>query len=95
MRALLDISLCEYDRPRSIRWALWRLWGLHMLFAMLTRHVNQDPVETNTFWVNPFGVAFSQIRSSDLIRVGEGAKVIEGGEVYVYQPCSHLSHRSH
>lgn len=40
----------------------------------------RDPVEPDTFWVNPFGTAFSLIKASDLIRVSEEGKVIEGGE---------------
>lgn len=37
-------------------------------------------MEPDTFWVNPFGTAFSLIKASDLIRVSEEGKVIEGGE---------------
>jgi ribulose-5-phosphate 4-epimerase/fuculose-1-phosphate aldolase len=40
----------------------------------------RDPVEPNTFWVNPFGTAFSLIKASDLIRVSEEGQIIEGGE---------------
>ena len=40
----------------------------------------RDPVEPDTFWVNPFGLAFSLIKRSDLIRVNHEGKVIGGGE---------------
>lgn len=40
----------------------------------------RDPLEPDTFWVNPFGTAFSLIKASDLIRVSEEGNVIEGGE---------------
>lgn len=38
----------------------------------------RDPIDTNSFWVNPFGVHFSLIKVSDLIRVSHDGKVIEG-----------------
>jgi ribulose-5-phosphate 4-epimerase/fuculose-1-phosphate aldolase len=38
----------------------------------------RDPVDTDSFWVNPFGVHFSQIRVSDLVRVDEHGVVVEG-----------------
>lgn len=40
----------------------------------------RDPVEPDTFWVNPFGTAFGLMKASDLIRVSEEGKVLEGGE---------------
>jgi ribulose-5-phosphate 4-epimerase/fuculose-1-phosphate aldolase len=38
----------------------------------------RDPEFTDSFWVNPFGMHFSLIKASDLIRVGHDGKVIEG-----------------
>jgi ribulose-5-phosphate 4-epimerase/fuculose-1-phosphate aldolase len=38
----------------------------------------RDPERPHCFWVNPFGVHFSHIRSSDLILVNENGEVIEG-----------------
>jgi ribulose-5-phosphate 4-epimerase/fuculose-1-phosphate aldolase len=38
----------------------------------------RDPIETDTFWVNPFGVPFAHIRTSDLIRVNHHGEVVEG-----------------
>lgn len=38
----------------------------------------RDPIETDTFWVNPFGVPFAHIRTSDLIRVNHQGEVVEG-----------------
>ena len=32
----------------------------------------RDPIETSTFWVNPFAMPFAHIRVSDLIRVDSG-----------------------
>lgn len=39
----------------------------------------RDPVDPTTFWVNPFGLAFSLIKSSDLIQVNSAGKVVDGG----------------
>ena len=38
----------------------------------------RDPEFTDTFWVNPFGMDFGQIRASDLIRVDARGEVVEG-----------------
>lgn len=38
----------------------------------------RDPIETDTFWVNPFGRHFGTIRASDLIRVNHHGVVVEG-----------------
>ena len=38
----------------------------------------RDPEHEDHFWVNPFGMHFSQIRVSDLILVNEKGEVVEG-----------------
>lgn len=38
----------------------------------------RDPEFTDTFWVNPFGVHFSQIKVSNLLRVDHEGNVVEG-----------------
>ena len=38
----------------------------------------RDPEHPDTFWVNPFGMHFSMVKSSDLVRVDEAGDVIEG-----------------
>ena len=38
----------------------------------------RDPELTDHFWVNPFGMDFSQIKVSDLILVNHEGKVVEG-----------------
>jgi ribulose-5-phosphate 4-epimerase/fuculose-1-phosphate aldolase len=38
----------------------------------------RDPEFTDTFWVNPFGVHFSQVCVSNLIRVDHHGNVVEG-----------------
>lgn len=38
----------------------------------------RDPIDPKTFWVNPFGVHFSQIKVSNLIRVDHNGNIVEG-----------------
>jgi ribulose-5-phosphate 4-epimerase/fuculose-1-phosphate aldolase len=62
-----------------------RLAGAFRIFSKLgfdegvAGHITaRDPEFTDTFWVNPFGVHFSQITVSNLIRVDDKGKVVEG-----------------
>jgi ribulose-5-phosphate 4-epimerase/fuculose-1-phosphate aldolase len=62
-----------------------RLAGAFRLFARLgfdegvSGHITvRDPEHSNWFWVNPFGMHFSQIRASDLILVNDQGEVVEG-----------------
>jgi ribulose-5-phosphate 4-epimerase/fuculose-1-phosphate aldolase len=38
----------------------------------------RDPIEPDTFWVNPFGVPFAHVNVSSLIRVDHTGEVVEG-----------------
>src|SRR6516164_2829231 len=38
----------------------------------------RDPERPDWFWVNPFGMHFSQIRASDLVLVNDRGEVVEG-----------------
>ena len=49
-------------------------------------------MEKDTFWVNPFGVAFSLIKKSDLIRVSESAEILEGGDVRMLNTAAFMIH---
>jgi len=40
----------------------------------------RDPERPGHFWVNPFGMHFSQVRASDLVLVNEMGDVVEGGK---------------
>ncbi|KAJ5492467.1 Class II aldolase/adducin N-terminal [Penicillium expansum] len=54
----------------------------------------RDPVDPHTFWVNPFGVPWPNLRARDLIRVGEGGKVIEGGDVKLLNTAAYMIHHA-
>lgn len=52
----------------------------------------RDPVDPHTFWVNPFGVAFSLIKKSDLILVDHTGKVIDGGPCRLLNTAAYMIH---
>jgi ribulose-5-phosphate 4-epimerase/fuculose-1-phosphate aldolase len=60
--------------------ATFRMFSRSGLDEGVAGHVTvRDPEHPDTFWVNPFGMHFSMITSSDLVRVDEGGDVVEGG----------------
>ncbi|MGQ0623543.1 MAG: class II aldolase/adducin family protein [Sporichthyaceae bacterium] len=59
--------------------AAFRMFSKAGLDEGVAGHITvRDPGEPDTFWVNPFGMHFSMIRSSDLVRVNEAGQVVEG-----------------
>jgi ribulose-5-phosphate 4-epimerase/fuculose-1-phosphate aldolase len=59
--------------------ATFRLFARFGYDEGVAGHVTcRDPEHPKTFWVNPFGIDFSQIRVSDLIRVDHEGNTIEG-----------------
>ncbi|KAK5474384.1 hypothetical protein LTR55_009881 [Exophiala xenobiotica] len=52
----------------------------------------RDPVDPNTFWVNPFGVSFNKIKKSDLILVDEKGNVIGGGRRRLLNTAGYMIH---
>ncbi|GAA4414898.1 class II aldolase/adducin family protein [Quisquiliibacterium transsilvanicum] len=59
--------------------ATFRLFSKMGFDEGVAGHVTaRDPEFTDTFWVNPFAVHFSQIRVSNLIRVNDEGEVVEG-----------------
>jgi ribulose-5-phosphate 4-epimerase/fuculose-1-phosphate aldolase len=59
--------------------AAFRMFSKAGLDEGVAGHITvRDPQRPDTFWVNPFGMHFSMIRSSDLVRVDEAGDVVEG-----------------
>ncbi|MGY1746798.1 class II aldolase/adducin family protein [Blastococcus sp. SYSU D00695] len=59
--------------------AAFRMFSRAGLDEGVAGHITvRDPGEPETFWVNPFGMHFSMIRSSDLVRVDHAGEVVEG-----------------
>ena len=59
--------------------AAFRIFGRLGFSEGVAGHITaRDPENPRAFWVNPFGMAFSLIRVSDLILVDEEGNVLEG-----------------
>ncbi|KAJ2981621.1 hypothetical protein NQ176_g1908 [Zarea fungicola] len=72
---------CEEREYLKGRLALaFRIFGKLGFDEGVAGHITlRDPVDPETFWVNPFGMAFSLIKRSDLIHVNHEGQVIGGG----------------
>jgi ribulose-5-phosphate 4-epimerase/fuculose-1-phosphate aldolase len=59
--------------------AAFRLFAKFGFDEGVAGHITaRDPEKTDHFWVNPFGLDFSQIRVSDLVLVNHKGEVVEG-----------------
>lgn len=59
--------------------AAFRLFARFGFSEGVAGHITaRDPENPDAFWVNPFGMAFSQIRVSDLILVDHDGKLLHG-----------------
>jgi ribulose-5-phosphate 4-epimerase/fuculose-1-phosphate aldolase len=59
--------------------AAFRLFAKFGFDEGVAGHITaRDPEKTDHFWVNPFGMDFSQIRVSDLVLVNHQGEVVEG-----------------
>ncbi|WEW54887.1 hypothetical protein PRK78_000314 [Emydomyces testavorans] len=81
----------EYLKGRLA--AAFRIFGKNGYDEGVAGHITmRDPVDPNTFWVNPFGMAFSLIKASDLIQVDHEGNVIGGGEVRLLNNAAYAIH---
>ncbi|KAI8935227.1 hypothetical protein NX059_007816 [Plenodomus lindquistii] len=75
--------------------AAFRIFGKYGFDEGVAGHITlRDPVDPTTFWVNPFGVAFSLIKASDLILVDSEGSVIDGGEVRLLNTAAYMIHHA-
>ena len=59
--------------------AAFRVFGRFGFSEGVAGHITaRDPEHEDRFWVNPFGMAFSQIKVSDLILVDHNGEVVQG-----------------
>ncbi|MFI8828654.1 class II aldolase/adducin family protein [Streptomyces sp. NPDC053431] len=57
----------------------FRIFGRFGFSEGVAGHITvRDPEDPDTFWVNPFGMSFSQIKASDLVRVDHEGRVLDG-----------------
>ncbi|KAF2277199.1 class II aldolase/adducin domain-containing protein [Westerdykella ornata] len=81
----------EYLKGRLA--AAFRIFGKYGFDEGVAGHITlRDPVDKDSFWVNPFGVAFSLMKASDLIRVSEEGEVLEGGECRLLNSAAYMIH---
>lgn len=58
----------------------FRLFGKYGFDEGVAGHITlRDSVMPDHFWVNPFGLSFSEMKSSDLILVDPHGQVVDGG----------------
>jgi len=75
--------------------AAFRIFGKFGFDEGVAGHITlRDPVDPTTFWVNPFGVAFSLITASDLIRVDAEGNVVDGGRVRLLNTAAYMIHHA-
>ncbi|KAL8704890.1 MAG: hypothetical protein Q9201_001958 [Fulgogasparrea decipioides] len=83
----------ERDYLKGRLAAAFRIFGKYGYDEGVAGHITvRDPVQPDTFWVNPFGVAFSLIKKSDLIQVDHEGNVIDGGEVRLLNAAAFMIH---
>jgi ribulose-5-phosphate 4-epimerase/fuculose-1-phosphate aldolase len=73
-------TLAEERQHRKERLAAgFRLFSKFGFDEGIAGHITaRDPEFTDTFWVNGFGMSFSMIKASNLIRVNHKGEVVEG-----------------
>lgn len=86
----------QYEERDYIKGRLagaYRIFGHFGLNEGLAGHITvRDPIEPETFWVNPFGVDFSLINKSDLLRVDHHGNILDHGRVKVLNKAAFLIH---
>jgi len=66
----------------------FRLFGRFGFEEGVAGHITaRDPERTDCFWVNPFGMSFKQIRTSDLLLVHHSGEVVEGAFAFQVRAC--------
>ena len=81
----------ERDYIKGRLAAAYRIFGHYGLNEGVAGHITvRDPIEPETFWVNPFGVDFNLINKSDLLRVNHSGDILDHGRVKVLNKVSFL-----
>jgi ribulose-5-phosphate 4-epimerase/fuculose-1-phosphate aldolase len=77
--AVFDSVTDERAHRKAKLAAAFRMFSKAGLDEGVAGHITvRDPEHPDTYWVNPFGLHFSLVRSSDLVRVDEDGEVVEG-----------------
>jgi len=77
-RSPLDEQLFRKQRLA----AALRIFGKFGFDEGVAGHITvRDPLDPETFWVNPMGRSFKMMRVSDLIRVDHDGTIVEGSGI--------------
>ena len=57
-------------------------------------NIAQDPVDTTSFWLNPFGRPWPTLQSKDLIRVNAHGDVVEHGAYKALNKAAYMIHHA-
>lgn len=72
----------DYSIPQKLA-AAFRLFAKYGYDHGFAGHITaRDPDHPDQFWVNPAGLAFAMVRSSDLLKVDHGGKILAGEGPY-------------
>ncbi|KAF7554151.1 hypothetical protein G7Z17_g3121 [Cylindrodendrum hubeiense] len=78
------------DPYKKRQWQLEHMAGAFRVFARkgytegTSGHISvRDPVDPNTFWINPLGVHFGMLKASDMVQIDEDGQVIGGNRTAV------------
>lgn len=83
----------EYLKGRLT--AAFRIFGKLGFEEGVAGHITvRDPVEPDSFWVNPFGVSFRLMKRSDLIRVDSNGDIVEGGKTRLLNTAAYMIHHA-
>ncbi|KAK7414254.1 hypothetical protein QQX98_006851 [Neonectria punicea] len=78
------------DLHKKRQWQLEHMAGAFRVFARkgytegTSGHISvRDPVDPDTFWINPLGKHFGMLKASDMVQVNEQGQVIGGNKTAV------------
>ncbi|KAF2966980.1 hypothetical protein GQX73_g6603 [Xylaria multiplex] len=78
------------DPYKKRQWQLEHMAGAFRVFARkgftegTSGHISvRDPVDPNTFWINPLGKHFGMLKASDMVQIDEEGRVIGGNKTAV------------
>ncbi|OJJ29771.1 hypothetical protein ASPWEDRAFT_55346 [Aspergillus wentii DTO 134E9] len=90
---VFEDKLAEREYLKGRLAAAFRIFGKNGYDEGVAGHITlRDPVDPTTFWVNPFGVAFSLMKASDLILVNHEGKIIDGGPTRLLNAAAFMIH---
>lgn len=79
-RPVFDDKMIEREHVKQHMAGAFRVFGRRGYNEGPAGHMSvRDPVDRETFWINPLGVHFSAIKVSDLVHVDSDGKILSDG----------------